>query len=233
VLISDLLVQSNQTVRSSRIRVRVSIFTVIYGPALILMAFSVLASVLTDISLTFFLSDPATTLGEHPVVGLQSNIGVSMWCATAAICLFSGAIVRFTPRAKSLSVFLLYGGVLTSVLFFDDFFLIHEDLASRYLSVDEKIILVGYGLAALYLVRFRDHILDSDYLFLLIALLFLGLSALTDILHQFFYDQWNGSWVVFFEEGFKLLGIVSWTGYWVRTCFRAIVCASEDKASRS
>jgi hypothetical protein len=38
------------------------------------------------------LKDPSTITGAHPFVGLVSHIGIVLWCMTAAICLYAGAL---------------------------------------------------------------------------------------------------------------------------------------------
>lgn len=214
----------------NRFRIRFSVLAVIYVPALIILALSALASLYTDISIAVFLRDPTATLGAHPLVGVQSNLGVLVWCTAAAVCLFTSVILRCTQVDKTLSFFILGAGVITSVLLFDDFFLLHEDLLRRYLplggeiSFIEEIIFAGYGLVmALYIARFRKNILGFEYLLLFLAFVFFGLSVVIDLLdNRIFLDKWNPSWSFFFEDGFKFLGIVSWSAYWIRACFRAI-----------
>jgi hypothetical protein len=167
---------------TSQFKIRFPVLAMIYVPALMFMlAVAALASLHDGISVGVLLSDPASTLGTHPLLGVQSNLGVLVWCAAAAICLFSSAILRFTRTDKEVRSFLLWAGVITSVLLLDDFFLFHDDLALRYLPFDgdanyvDEFIIASYGLAlALYLVRFRERILGSEYLLLLIlAFLFL------------------------------------------------------------
>jgi hypothetical protein len=235
---------------TSQFKIRFPVLAMIYVPALMFMlAVAALASLHDGISVGVLLSDPASTLGTHPLLGVQSNLGVLVWCAAAAICLFSSAILRFTRTDKEVRSFLLWAGVITSVLLLDDFFLFHDDLALRYLPFDgdanyvDEFIIASYGLAlALYLVRFRERILGSEYLLLLIlAFLFLGLSAILDFftapvidsfVHRFFYEEWDRSWTLFFEDGFKFLGIVSWGGYWVRTCLCAIAPDQEKRQGK-
>ncbi len=98
----------------------------------------------------------------------------------------------------------------------DDFFLLHEKIFPIYFGVPEKIVYLGYfGLILCGGVVFKKCIMETEYLVLLIALGFFGLSMFTDAI-QGRIELILGSWRILFEDGFKLLGIVSWMGYFCR-----------------
>jgi hypothetical protein len=111
------------------------------------------------------LKDPSTITGTHPFVGLVSNIGIVLWCMTAAICLYAGALA-FTQRRTAGDVsFLIAAGLLTGLLAFDDLFLFHEWIGPRLLALNEEAILACYGiLAAAYIVAFRRQIMRHGLL---------------------------------------------------------------------
>ena len=195
------------------------VIAVIYVPALAIFAFTGLVSVYADIPIGFFLRDPTVTLGGHPLTGMQSNLGVLVWCAAAAICFFTGAILKNVTLDKTLSSFFLWSGMITSVLLLDDLFLFHDDLAIHYLKLDEKVILAGYFLvSAIYFVRFRKIILSSDWFLMFTAAVFFGSSIGID----FFLEKWESSWRIFLEDGFKFLGIINWSGYLIVKCFHTL-----------
>jgi hypothetical protein len=99
----------------------------------------------------------------------------------------------------------------------DDFFLGHETL-QEYVG-SEKIIYLFYVFSLLgILIVFRDCILESDYIALIIALGFLGLSVSIDIFQESI-ELVIGQWRILLEDGFKLLGIVGWFGYFARYCY--------------
>lgn len=192
------------------------VFAVIYFPVLALFAFTFLVSVSTDIPIGFFLRDPTVTLKGHPLTGLQSNLGVLVWGAAAAICLFGSAVLKRAAGGGNLASFFFWSGAITAVLMLDDFFLFHDDLAIQYLKLDEKIVLFGYFLAvALYFARFRKIILGSNFTLLFTAIVFFSLSISID----FILEKWESPWRIFLEDGFKLLGIVSWSSYFILSCF--------------
>ena len=193
----------------------------IYGPAIVFLVLTLGASRYADIPIAFFSRDPTTSLNGHPLTGVQSNLGILVWWAAAAIGFFSYAVLRYRRGDATLRSFLLWSSVGTAVLTLDDFFLFHDELAVRYMKLDEKLVILGYGvLLAWHLFRFRRQILCSPYLLLLFSLSFFGLSVIVD----FFQHHWPSPWRIFFEDGFKLLGIISWSAYLIRCCFQA--CAA-------
>ncbi len=201
----------------SRARLNVSAIALTCGPTLLFLALTVCAKFYANISIGFFSRDPMATLQGHPLTGIQSTLGVLVWGGAAAICFFSCLALQRVKLQENLSFFLFWSGVISIVLALDDMFLIHEDLAYRYLSVNEKVVVLVYGcLVAWFAIKFRRNILATDYSLLLLAFVFFGSSVFIDMLNS----KW--SWSIFFEDGFKLLGIVTWSGYLIRTCLHAL-----------
>ncbi len=199
---------------------RIYLLAVIYIPVFAIFVFTALASVYADVPISLFLRDATSTLDGHPLTGMQSNLGVLVWSAAVAVCVFSSAILwAHSPIDRNLPGFFLWAGVITAVLMLDDLFLFHDDLADRYLGLDEKLIFVGYGLSVvLFLAKFRGTILNSEWSLLFQAGVFFSLSILIDLL----LDKWESPWRIFLEDGFKLLGIVSWSGYFIRAGFHHV-----------
>jgi len=118
---------------------------------------------------------------------------------------------------------------MTILLLLDDLFLFHDDLIIRYFGVPEKITFIGYGgLLLCGLMLFKECILKTEYLILLIALGFFGLSLVVDVV-QYIIEPFIGQWRILFEDGFKLLGIVGWFGYFSRYCFVEISKISRER----
>jgi hypothetical protein len=207
-----------------RTGLRFSTVAAIYAPALVIIGLSLLLSATADVPIEVLVRDPTTTLRGHALTGLQSHLGVLVWWAAASICLFCGAILWRAATQPRLRSFLIWSGVITAVLAADDLFLFHEELAWQYLRLDERIILLAYGVVvAWYLLRFRMIILDSEYPLLLAAFLLLGSSIAMD---QFVGDRWASSWRIVIEDGLKLLGIASWSGYLILASARALTPSS-------
>lgn len=198
----------------------ISVIAVVYGLVAIFLGITVVANQLAGIPFSFFSSDPLSALNAHPLTGIQSTLGALIWICTAGVCLFASAVLHSRKAMKSVIQFFLWSGIITLILTFDDLFLIHEDLAYRYLEIGQKTIFAIYVyLIGWYIYKFRKTIPHSDHLLFVLALVFLGISESVDI----FRTYWDSSWRIFVEEGFKLFGIVSWSVYLIRECFRFVI----------
>ena len=172
-------------------------------------------------------ADPSEITRQASYIGLFSHIGNLLWCATAAICLFAASLFRTERlvKGKQLFFFLLLSGLFSGQLLLDDLFLLHEKF-SRVLfgssetpistasqNLAELLVFAIYGLATLiFITKFKSLILRSTYLFLLLAIVFFGLSILVDMSGNLLPE--NDA----IEESFKLLGIFSWFIYFLVFC---------------
>lgn len=165
-------------------------------------------------------SDSTTVARTHPLVGVLSNLGILLWCSTAAVCFF----VAWSARGRvpeRVSRFLVCSGCLTGYILLDDFFLFHEALAPIYLGIKQEVVIGALGVAALvYLVSFRQVILRTNYGMLLFALGWLGASVVID---QFFAGHHPGDRIFFLEDGSKWLGIACWFSYFMGACHQMLV----------
>lgn len=159
--------------------------------------------------------DPVAIAGDPPYTGFLSQIGIFCWAAAAAICLFSAqAVSRVSARQPK--EFLMVSGILSLALGLDDVFLIHE-MFFPYFGILQNAIVLGYaGVFLFYIIRFYALILKTEYLVLGMAFVFFGLSASLDWLHPHGIDPY------FWEDGAKLVGIISWLAYFFRTGADAI-----------
>lgn len=180
------------------------------------------ANALLDLPFRRLFGDPNQMADAHPFTGALSAVGTFMWAAGAAISLFSAAVLRARGAQGLLTGFLFASGLLTMWLLFDDQFQIHEDLAETRLGIDQRLFFAAYlALVTVGIARYRTCILDTDYPLLLTAIGFLGLSVFVDVVHADI-ALLDGEWSTFLEDGFKLLGIAGWLGYYARTCFVAL-----------
>lgn len=194
------------------------VLTHIYIPALFALLALTLASQLAGISIAYFTRDPSAIMGAPFYIGLLSNLGILLWCSSAVICLFSFIIFRGVVKHTEFASFCLFSSILTTVLLFDDLFLIHESVFPHYLNIPEKFFYVSYVIALIaYLVRFRKTILKTEFLLLLLALNFFGLSIIIDLLQQIFHLL-RPSLANLIEDFSKFLGILGWCTYFVRVC---------------
>lgn len=189
---------------------RVRFAAVVFLPVLVLIAAVGWASVATGIPIRNFTRDPVELMGGHPLAGIQSHVGILIWWAAAAVSLFAAALMHGARSAPGISGFLLGAGILSAVLALDDLLLLHDHILPLYLGIGEKPLFLVYGLATVWLVRaFRPALRAFDPTLLLLAGLFFGLSLGVDA----FQERWASPWRIFIEDGAKLLGVASWSGY--------------------
>ena len=136
-----------------------------------------------------------------------SNIGILLWGAAASICFFTTFLESISSESSKL---LLLGGILSSLLCIDDFFLLHD----RYIGPD-FLNFTYLAISILILVRFRRILKEIGLFNLVISILFLGLSIFIDgVIQQIFNQSYQLTQLI--EEGFKFLGIVCWLNFWCK-----------------
>lgn len=203
-------------------QLKIPVIAVIYGAVAVFLGSTVIAHLVADIPFSFFSSDPLSLFEAHPLTGIQSNLGVLTLVSTASICLFTAIVLRSKHASASDFQFFLWSGLITFVLTLDDLFLIHEDLAIRYLEMGQKTVFVLYIIViGRYIFKLRRTIPHSDHTVFILAIVFLGLSETIDSFRNFVDSPWG----LFVEDGLKLFGIVSWSIYLIRESFRFIKIA--------
>jgi len=189
-------------------------------PPLVFLALTIVASRAMQVPLPNFSRDPTATLQGSALTGVQSNLGVLVWWTGAAVAFFAAQSLDGRRRDDVARRFLIWSAAITAVLTLDDLLQFHEDLAERYLRLDDKVVVGAYGLAVVvYLVRFRELIFRTEYPLLVAGLALFAGSSAVDLLLQ---DRWLSEWRIFVEDGLKLLGIASWSGYLIRTSLQFV-----------
>lgn len=189
------------------------ILTIIYAILFGLLISAYVTSIQLDIPVGEFTRDPAATFQTYPLIGVISNLGILLWCTTASVCLFT-YMVHFSSSNIVVRQFLLTSGLFTTVLLFDDLFMLHEFVMPDVLGIPEAVIYSSYLVFILiYLIKYRAYLLKTEYMVLIIACGFFSLSILSDV-----YLPQTGI-VYLVEDGFKLFGIATWTLYFISTCF--------------
>jgi len=191
-----------------------------YTPVLALLVAVAIVSAVTGVPAGKITRDPAALMDAHPLLGALSNLGIMLWSAAAAIALFAAGVLRQKAGDRQLIGYLVASGAVTLLLGFDDLFMLHEELLPRYLHVPETLVYFVYiALVLAWLARFRAVILKTDFLLLGLAFGCFAASVAMDQLP----DAWVLRWDILFliEDGFKLIGIVSWLAYFVSVGFAA------------
>jgi hypothetical protein len=190
-----------------------------FVPSLLVLGVIAIATIAFKVPTGLMTKDIADIAGVHPLTGILSSLGSFAWCSAATVCFFSAiALQSFKP--KKIFNFFFYAGILSINLAFDDFFMFHEHLAPQYLKIKQIYILIAIVIAVTaYLASFYKLILTTDYLLIVLALLFLAFSVLLDIAQ----NKWiklDDNLQFFYEDGFKWLGIISWLSYFSCTAYQ-------------
>ena len=205
----------------------------VYAMALLAPALAMAAALWAGISPTEMMRDPIMVAGgaqSEFYLGLFSNLGVVLWTAAAAVCLFAASELTDETNSEARQ-FLLYAGVFTLVLMLDDLFMLHENIADR-------MIYAVYALGFLYyVVRFFRLILRLDIVLFALAIPLFGNAAMLDLAP---WRLLSGDGIelpqgvatspsekdelrhlarelrYLLEDGFKFIGICCWAAFHVR-----------------
>ncbi len=162
-------------------------------------------------------SDPAFATNSKFFIGILSNIGVMLWSSTTAICFFSAAALHSNTASSGLWRFFFWSGMLSLILTLDDSLMFHERLFPRYLNVPERLVYLTYIMSGIaYIVFYFKRILKTDYILLVLAIIFLGSSVIADQFMEFSDIEY------LVEDSLKYTGILFWLAYFSRTALKAL-----------
>ena len=145
--------------------------------------------------------------------GLFSNLGILLWTASSAICLFSAMVLATQADGKpDHALYALASGLFTGWLALDDFFQVHEKVFPA-IGIPQDLTIAVYGVFALLLIfAARRIILQTDWVMLGLAFGFFSVSVIVD----YFFHQHSDIRVVI-EDGAKFVGIWGWVAFHTST----------------
>lgn len=155
--------------------------------------------------------------------GLLSNVGILMWCAATAVCLFTLLMCVSTRADPSDALFFAAAGLFTGWLMLDDFFLVHEEVLPAF-GIPQPLTYAVYAmLAGLYLALSWKKIVTHKLALFVVALTGLGASVLLDVvLHSESITH------ILLEDGAKLMGITAWAAFHIDAAYRVLTLQSQD-----
>lgn len=175
-------------------------------------------SAVASVPVSVLTRDPNAVAEIPAYVGLLSITGGMAWFAVACICLFAAAAAFTAKPRQDVAILLAGAGLITAMLALDDMLMIHETVFPAITGLSESVLLAFYGLCVgWFLLLFHRHILNTDYILLLIAMLFFGASLVIDVLYPL------EDIATFAEDSLKFAGIIFWSLYFVRLAFRALM----------
>lgn len=192
------------------------------GLNLVFLIVFIITGFQSDVDIAALMRDPVATAKLPFYTGVFSSLGILFWCVASTLCLSGSLLLTKFQLRSDMRLFLWYSGLLSLFLTLDDLFLFHEydGLFPVVFHIPEKVVYLLYGIIVIsYLVRFRRTILrSSGFMLMGLALGLLGLSiGLDAILVDIFDLPYQLS--VLIEDGAKLMGIVSWCGYFLSICW--------------
>ena len=197
------------------------LFTLV--PSALALIVVILLNQYFKISMYEIFRDPSQIAKISPFAGVMSNLGVLLWWSTASVCYFTVIFLNMFKQSEKFW-FMFASALLSAYLTADDLFRIHDSVA-WYLGLQEELSLMALGVVVLaYFIKFRCDILQSNFLILLLALGFLTASVIVDHFQDDVALSSLGEWRIFFEDGFKWLGIVFWCSYYTLTSYQILCC---------
>ncbi len=171
-----------------------------------------------DVELDHFTQDPASIMDTPFYLGFFSYIGILFWCAASTLCFFTRLLLHDEDaEQKRKRQFLLYSGLISALLMFDDLFLLHEVVFPEYFMLPKNgVYLIYINILVAYLIVFRAEIMQTEYLILMVAAALLGISQFVDSLPMPIPED------SFLEDAVKLFGIVTWFAYYMRYCVQMV-----------
>ncbi|MFP4228375.1 MAG: hypothetical protein ACLFTE_06065 [Salinivenus sp.] len=197
-------------------------------PMLLLLAAAGLFAAARGIPAATLFRDTTAVVNAPLYVGALSLVGLFLWAATAAICLFTAALLWRHPSRSPERTFFLGAGLLTAVLLLDDAFLFHESIAPDDLGISGSAVYAAYGTAVAGLFwAHRRAVWDSAYSILGGSLAFLAASIGIDLMVDYefvlpaLFVEAPGL-EFYLEDGAKLFGIAGWGTYFAWTGYQRL-----------
>lgn len=201
----------------NQLRQSAPVLVMVYALTTAILSIVIFLGIEHDIELDHFTQDPASIMGTPFYLGFFSYIGILFWCAAAVVCFFSRAIIPDEQATKRIRSFLLYSGLITALLMFDDLFLLHELVLPELFFLPEMVVYLIYlNILLVYAILFRAELMNSEFIILVIAAGLIGASQFVDSIPMPIPED------SFLEDAVKLFGIVTWFTYFLRFCLQYI-----------
>jgi hypothetical protein len=152
----------------------------------------------------------------HPFTGIFSNTGIIVWGIAFSALAWGAVFSIYFIQSKRIGTMFVAFGLITGLMYLDDFLLIHEMVVKYYLKLPEETMMVLYALlVVLFSFLWYKELMGKGLLLLAISFGFLGLSAGFDFVEKFITI--NAIHIV--EDGAKFCGIMLWAAFGIRLTF--------------
>ncbi len=154
----------------------------------------------------------------RPYYGFVSTVGIMLWVATAAVCLFCALAFTLAHRSRAVVLFAGAAGLLSGWLALDDAFLLHEVVLPEFGIAQNLVLAANAAFAVAYVAASHRIILNHDKWLLLLACGALAFSMGVDTVFHSLDPV-----LVYVEDGAKFLGIFFWMSFHITTMARLLV----------
>ncbi len=156
---------------------------------------------------------------KRPYQGVLTEASAILWSLTAGVLWFTFSYVKATypPATRYVQKSVLFLCLLVTMFLLDDNFRITLML-SFYLKIPKILIYsIYFALSSTYVLAFRRFILKTPYVLLVVSILLLTISSLTDVMHP------RGQGLpVMLEDGTKFIGLLNFLMYCWKVSFLLI-----------
>ncbi len=161
--------------------------------------------------------NPESHFGIPIYAGILQKIRLILWMAGMSVCFFSFLIIKVYSSSNINAKYIFYSGILTLILFIDDYFQLHS-IFRLIFHIQNTVVYLLYAFYVLYIFyRFKETILESEYKILILAFILLGIAVVLDLLSD--AKIITSGMEEELEASFKIFGVVTWTIYFIRYCF--------------
>ena len=181
-----------------------------WAAAAVVLLVASAAGMVLDRPFNDFSRDPVTVLEGPAYIGFVSSLGAVGWAIGCGACLVGALTLSGRVRLA-----LLCGGLLTAILMADDLLLVHEAYIEFVGLPMVAAPIIYAGLTIAYLVVFREFLRRHGLWILLVACALFAVSAGLDVT----MDE-DAPFLI--EDGSKLFGIVTWSGFFVLATVREL-----------
>jgi hypothetical protein len=162
-------------------------------------------------------ANPLSQLNIPFYQGILQRVGLILWGFVVILPLFTNYILDSSKIPGETKRFLLFSGIFFGYFLIDELLLIHNFIFPKVLNIHQLLVLILYAVTTFFfLLRFRNILNDKYSWVFLIAILFLGLSMIIDILSYLKVIQFEIRY--FLDDGAKFLGIFNLFVYYFFYC---------------
>jgi hypothetical protein len=162
-------------------------------------------------------ANPISRMAVPFYQGILQRIGTILWGGTVLLTLFSYSSMESSENLIEIRKFLLSSGIFFGYFLIDELLLIHNFIFPKVLNIHQLLVVIVYAvLTLIFFIRFRIIIKNNFLWLFVIAISFLGLSVLVDILSYLKVIRFSFRYLL--DDGAKFLGIFNLFVYYFFYC---------------